>query len=76
MKIFEPFWQGAQENKKEGVSLGLAISTRQVELMGGELSVESSSGVGSQISFVIKSATGGITSSAVRFSTSPNLLQS
>ena len=39
--IFEMFQQGKEGIKRGGAGLGLAISQKQVELMGGELSVES-----------------------------------
>jgi CheY-like chemotaxis protein len=39
--IFETFQQGENGIQKGGTGLGLAISKRQVELMGGKLSVES-----------------------------------
>jgi len=39
--IFEMFQQGEEGVKRGGAGLGLAISQKQVELMGGELSVES-----------------------------------
>src|SRR6202040_3346234 len=47
--IFEPFTQsdGTTTRKYGGTGLGLAVSSRLVELMGGKLSVESSPGQGS-----------------------------
>jgi signal transduction histidine kinase/CheY-like chemotaxis protein len=48
--IFEPFFRGklAVDGKKEGVGLGLAIAIKLVQLMGGELMVESEPGRGSR----------------------------
>ncbi|MBI1925298.1 response regulator, partial [Candidatus Poribacteria bacterium] len=40
-KIFDPFYQGQQRTKPGGTGLGLTISKRQIELMGGQLAVES-----------------------------------
>ena len=46
--IFEPFQQvGETGRQAEGTGLGMAISRKLVQLMGGELSVESTSGRGS-----------------------------
>jgi signal transduction histidine kinase len=52
-KIFDPFTQAesAITRKYGGTGLGLVISRSIVELMGGELSVESAPGVGSKFSF-------------------------
>lgn len=47
-KIFEPFQQvGDHKYKAEGTGLGLSITKKLVELMGGELQVESTPGKGS-----------------------------
>jgi len=52
-KIFEPFQQSEEGAKKGGTGLGLAISKRQIELMGGELSLDSEVGVGSNFFFTL-----------------------
>ena len=52
-KIFEPFQQSEEGAKEGGTGLGLAISKRQIELMGGELSLESEVGVGSRFFFTL-----------------------
>lgn len=52
-KLFHPFVQDAQGKKKGGSGLGLVISKSQVELMGGEIAVESSEGQGSCFYFTL-----------------------
>ena len=54
--IFEPFTQsdGTTTRKYGGTGLGLAVSSRLVELMGGKLSVDSSPGQGSTFRFNLK----------------------
>ncbi len=46
-RIFERFYRGAGSLEKEGFGLGLSIARRMVDVMGGELSVKSTPGVGS-----------------------------
>jgi signal transduction histidine kinase len=52
--IFQPFEQGEQRLPlNEGTGLGLAIAYRLVTLMGGELTVDSTVGEGTQFSFTL-----------------------
>ncbi len=52
--IFVPFQQGLEGIHKGGTGLGLAISKKQIELMGGELQVESEFGAGSTFHFTLE----------------------
>lgn len=49
--IFNPFHQVGKQKEEEGTGLGLPISRKLVELMGGQLRVESNPGLGSVFSF-------------------------
>ena len=51
-RLFDPFEQANLE-KGEGAGLGLAISQRLAQLMGGNISVESELGAGSEFSFSV-----------------------
>jgi PAS domain S-box-containing protein len=44
--IFEPYNQGSRKSQKSGVGLGLAITRRLLELMGGSVEVQSTPGEG------------------------------
>ena len=54
-KIFQPFMQGDSSinRKYGGTGLGLTITKQYIELMGGELKVESQEGVGSSFYYTI-----------------------
>ncbi|MBL9205216.1 MAG: response regulator [Opitutaceae bacterium] len=54
-QIFQPFYQasGAPDLSRQGTGLGLSISTHLVQLMGGQLEVESQPGRGSRFWFEI-----------------------
>lgn len=61
-KIFEAFTQAQNaRNCQEGTGLGLPISRKFVELMGGEISVRSQVGHGTIFEFVIKVSTVNVT---------------
>jgi len=51
--IFEPFRQGKMGATKDGTGIGLTIARRFVELMGGNLELESEPGAGSRFFFTI-----------------------
>ena len=51
--IFEPFQQQSEGRQKGGTGLGLSIARRLIDLMGGELSVQSTPGWGSNFFFTL-----------------------
>jgi len=53
-KLFQPFQQGLAGLRQGGTGLGLTIARRQLELMGSELTVESTVGAGSQFGFTVE----------------------
>jgi CheY-like chemotaxis protein len=55
-RVFGHFFQGDQSRSGDGAGLGLAISRRLVEIMGGELSLRSTPGWGSDFYFTLSFA--------------------
>jgi signal transduction histidine kinase len=57
-RLFQPFTQldGSITRRHGGIGLGLVLSQRLVQLMGGEITVQSEPGQGSTFAFVIESA--------------------
>ncbi|QPJ66268.1 MAG: response regulator [Candidatus Nitrohelix vancouverensis] len=53
-KLFQPFQQGDEGIKKGGTGLGLSITKKQIEMMGGELSLESEAGKGARFYFTLQ----------------------
>lgn len=62
-RIFHPFEQGDDSTKRKygGTGLGLVITKKFVELMGGKLNVESGLGIGSKFSFELSFETADMT---------------
>jgi signal transduction histidine kinase len=52
-RVFEPFWRGDEARSDDGSGLGLAVSKRIVEALGGELSVQSEPSRGSRFEVVL-----------------------
>jgi hypothetical protein len=53
-KLFNTFYQGKNFRKLGGNGLGLAVTKNLIHLMGGEISIESRLGEGSEVSFTMK----------------------
>lgn len=49
--IFEPFWQSPRSDSIAGTGLGLSIAKQMVDLLGGQLIVESKLNIGSKFNF-------------------------
>lgn len=56
-RLFEPFSQFVSGHTRVGVGLGLPISRQLVRLLGGELTLQSTPGVGTRVQFTISAAT-------------------
>jgi signal transduction histidine kinase len=56
-RVFERFYRGSRALEQEGFGLGLSIAKRMVDVMGGEIGVESEVGVGSRFWVRLPAAT-------------------
>mgnify|MGYP001356953105 CR=1 FL=1 len=55
-KLFEPFTRFAEDGQREGTGIGLAITKRLIEAMGGQIVARSRPGEGSTFSIVLPGA--------------------
>jgi signal transduction histidine kinase len=53
-RVFEPFWRGDAARSTEGAGLGLALSKRIVESLGGEIEVRSDPSYGSRFAVLLR----------------------
>jgi signal transduction histidine kinase len=56
-RVFERFYRGSGSLEREGFGLGLAIAKRMIDVMGGEIAVESEEGRGSTFTVRLREAT-------------------
>jgi signal transduction histidine kinase len=55
-RVFDRFYRGSGSLEREGFGLGLAIAKRMVDVMGGEISVDSEEGRGSTFRVELRAA--------------------
>jgi len=55
-RVFDRFYRGSGSLEREGFGLGLAIAKRMVDVMGGEISVDSEEGQGSTFRVALRAA--------------------
>ncbi|HET6830559.1 MAG TPA: ATP-binding protein [Solirubrobacterales bacterium] len=55
-RVFDRFYRGSGSLEREGFGLGLAIAKRMVDVMGGEISVDSEAGMGSTFRVELRAA--------------------
>ena len=55
-RVFDRFYRGSGSLEREGFGLGLAIAKRMVDVMGGEISVDSEEGRGSTFTIRLRAA--------------------
>jgi len=55
-RVFDRFYRGSGSLEREGFGLGLAIAKRMVDVMGGEISVDSEEGRGSTFTVALRAA--------------------
>jgi signal transduction histidine kinase len=55
-RVFERFYRGSGSLEREGFGLGLAIAKRMIDVMGGEITVESEEGRGSTFTIRLRQA--------------------
>lgn len=55
-RVFERFYRGSGSLEREGFGLGLAIAKRMIDVMGGDISVESEEGKGSTFRIRLREA--------------------
>jgi len=54
--VFERFYRGSGSLEREGFGLGLAIAKRMIDVMGGEITVDSQEGQGSTFTIRLRQA--------------------
>jgi len=55
-RVFERFYRGSGSLEREGFGLGLAIAKRMIDVMGGEITVDSQEGQGSTFTIRLRQA--------------------